>query len=696
MNNLVKYGCFILVLICCTRIARAQAPARVYIKIVLNEVRPGESFEFLCNNEEVLRVTQANTPVSSGMRYVAGSNFVIRQSGGPRSCRIINGSGILGSKDTVIQIDSRESQSYRVGVSYATSLYSNQEKFEFTLNGGPKIELNANNPVVYFPQRLASGERYSIAQVSGPRPCNFSSYNEGTVQDQDVLVPANCGHPPLTILKINITGVAQGEQFSFSDNYRRSLTVPFSVSKSIGGFPRGDRYVITQTGGPRPCKLTNNEGIVPDSSITIQCDCSKPLQPPPVPVNKIDLITRSSDNKNFYTYYETWVPVVAGENENEGRYVAFTMYGKGADGSSGNYRQIYWRDRKEGITKLVSKTDAGEEADGNCFVPSISADGQSIVFESYAKNLSGGDANGLRDVFLWQRSTGKVTLISRSGAGVTGNGESYEPAISGDGNTIAYTSNASNIVTLEPVYTTPNIYVHDIRSGSTIFITKDFETGKAAGGYSPTISDDGTKVAFCAWTGRLVNADKNNLWDIFLWQRGQSGLKRISVPSVGAERDQGTESSSRVVYPNISGDGSSIVFATTSTTLTGGDTNGMQDVFLYNTNTGKIKKISSLNNTIEGDGDSPIGQGERIGISYNGKWVTYNTNASNFGTPKGNIVVQNTETGKIIPVTSITIGSTARPMLSRQGYYVVAGCSEQYDKRYPSSGLFAFYVNLTN
>ena len=102
------------------------------------------------------------------------------------------------------------------------------------------------------------------------------------------------------------------------------------------------------------------------------------------------------------------------------------------------------------------------------------------------------------------------------------------------------------------------------------------------------------------------------------------------------------------------------------------------------------------NGITEGDGDSPVGQGERIGISYDGTWISYNTNAANMGVPKGNIVKQNTLTGEIIPVTSLTIGSTARPMISTEGRYVIAGCSEAYDKRFGTSGIFVFFTPDSN
>lgn len=596
------------------------------------------------------------------------------------------------------QVMAQQQAQYKIGVAYASSLFSNMERFEFTLNGGEKIVLNAANPVVYFNQKLNPGQTYQVNQVYGPRTCNFFGQSAGTITNQDVVITASCGTPPLTIYKANYRGIESGESFTFTDNYRRTHTVPISAANmNLGGFPVGDTFSFRQLAGPRPCIITPSALTVTASSITVDCDCRKKTggtPPPAPPANKYDLVTRSSDNKTFNTYYESGDPVIGGKGEDEGRYTAFMMYGKGIDGSTGNYRQVFWRDRKSGVTKLVSRNAAGEEGNGNSSSPSISADGRYVVFETAATNLSTGDVNTyLRDVYLWDQQTGRLTLVSRSTTGQTGNGESYEPVISGDGSTVAYTSNASDIVTLQPVFNTPNIYVYNVSSGSTTFITKDFETGKAGSGYAPSISDDGTKIAFCSYSYRLVKDDNNNLWDIFLWQKGMPGLKRISMTAGGGERTQGEESSSRVVWPSISGNGEFIAFATTSTNIVDGDKNGMQDIFLCNTGTGSIKRVSTAENGEEGNDHSPAGQGERVGISYNGSWIAYHTSASNLGVPKGNIILQNTETGKIIPVTSLTAGSTGRPMLSRYGNYVVAGCSEEYDKRYSSSGIFTIFTN---
>ncbi len=593
---------------------------------------------------------------------------------------------------------SQSTQQYRVGVAYASSLWSKIERFEFRMNDQVLVLDSNTGPVAYFPQKLNTGQTYTISQTAGPRPCNLMSDKTGTIGNQDVLVSADCGMLSLTIVKMNITGVETGETFKFSDGYGRTFSLPFNTLANLGGFPVGDPWSIKQIAGPRPCKITLNSSVVPPSSGTpyiIQCDCKKMLPPNPPPKIKYDLVSRSTDNKATATYYETATPVIGGMSDaaggNEGRYVAFVSYVKGIDGSLGKYRQIFWRDRSTGVTKLISRNTTGEEANGDCHAPSISADGETVAFESYASNLSASDNNGARDIYVWKQATAKVQLVSKTPSGEASNSESMEPAVSGDGNVIAFSSNASNIS--ESSKGGVNVFVHDIITGATQLLSTDYETGKGAGGSVPSISEDGTRIAFCSASNRLIKNDNNNLWDIFLWQKGAPGLKRISVTSTGGERNQGTESASRVVAPAISGDGKMIAYSTTATNVVADDMNGMQDVFLYNIETGSVKRVSTGKNGEEGNGDSPIDQGIRIGISYNGSWVSFNTNATNLAVPKGNILIKHTATDTIIPVTTVATASTARPMLSRFGNFVIAGTSEKYDKRYPSSGIFTFYTN---
>jgi Tol biopolymer transport system component len=120
----------------------------------------------------------------------------------------------------------------------------------------------------------------------------------------------------------------------------------------------------------------------------------------------------------------------------------------------------------------------------------------------------------------------------------------------------------------------------------------DPKTKKGVGGSNPSISDDGSKVAFYSFASTLVPNDKNDLWDIFLYDSQNPKLKRLSVTASGAEREQGTESASRVIAPSISGNGNFVAFATTAGNMVAEDTNKQQDVFVVNTTSGAVKRVS--------------------------------------------------------------------------------------------------------
>ncbi len=67
----------------------------------------------------------------------------------------------------------------------------------------------------------------------------------------------------------------------------------------------------------------------------------------------------------------------------------------------------------------VSRSKATAQANAESSNPTITGAGEFILFDSIATNLkeSSGikdDANGVRDMFLWNRPTGNVSLESRS------------------------------------------------------------------------------------------------------------------------------------------------------------------------------------------------------------------------------------------------------------------------------------------
>ncbi len=57
------------------------------------------------------------------------------------------------------------------------------------------------------------------------------------------------------------------------------------------------------------------------------------------------------------------------------------------------------------------------------------------------------DTNGTLDIFVHDRQTGSTSRVSLDSAGVEGNAESFQAAISADGLFVAFQSLASNLVT---------------------------------------------------------------------------------------------------------------------------------------------------------------------------------------------------------------------------------------------------------
>ena len=116
------------------------------------------------------------------------------------------------------------------------------------------------------------------------------------------------------------------------------------------------------------------------------------------------------------------------------------------------------------VTRGVSTGSMPQAVGGDSAMPSISREGRWVTFESAATNLVADDLNGARDVFLVDRLTNDIRLISRGPGGVVGNAASYAAAISGNGAVVAFVSEASNLV---PGSAGSGVYLYDRATSQT-------------------------------------------------------------------------------------------------------------------------------------------------------------------------------------------------------------------------------------
>jgi hypothetical protein len=69
-----------------------------------------------------------------------------------------------------------------------------------------------------------------------------------------------------------------------------------------------------------------------------------------------------------------------------------------------------------------------------------------VAFDSTATNLVAGDTNGCADTFVHDRQTGATKRVSVSTGGAEANNDSWYASISGDGQSVAFQSLATNLV----------------------------------------------------------------------------------------------------------------------------------------------------------------------------------------------------------------------------------------------------------
>jgi len=260
-----------------------------------------------------------------------------------------------------------------------------------------------------------------------------------------------------------------------------------------------------------------------------------------------------------------------------GEFVAFTSPATNLVPSDANGKKdVFLRELRSGVTTRVSVNSVGAEANGDSANPSISADGRFVAFDSTATDLVSGDSNGLQDVFIHDRQTGQTTRVSvdSTGAEAVG-GNSIEPSISADGRVVAFLSNATNLVSNDNNAKT-DVFVHDRATGQTTRANLGPANVEANNfSSSPAISADGHVVAFVSDADNLVSGgDLNGVKDVFVHDLVAGKTKRVSTGPEGVEGNGDSR------FPSLSANGSAVAFQSFATNLVPGDTNAVEDVFV--------------------------------------------------------------------------------------------------------------------
>lgn len=269
---------------------------------------------------------------------------------------------------------------------------------------------------------------------------------------------------------------------------------------------------------------------------------------------------------------------------------------------SGRYGDVFLRDTQSGAIRVVSKGVDGSEADNRNSLHGASADGTTLLIASAARNLTDEPGNGVSQLYLYDVPGETFTPISRS--------------VSGD---------------------SPWRHIN--------------------WGY---LSTDGTSVVFGADAGNLVQDDRNDTADVFMYSQANGTTRRINLGPNGEEANDYS-----YTY-GVSANGEYVLFYSRATNLTEQPTSGSA-LYLYDANLDEVSLIPTAG--------SVAGFSEAGGISDDGRVIVYTYQIESQGQNYYRIAQYNRDTGETRPVYETIgsvqqTGSSLNPVITENGQYV--------------------------
>lgn len=307
-------------------------------------------------------------------------------------------------------------------------------------------------------------------------------------------------------------------------------------------------------------------------------------------------IDRGGEQAAIITRIDPSLPVEVGNGDSldpdlagSGRFVVFRTSAGNLFGESPGGTQIVRVDRLTGDLELASLSDGGEPADDRWppFKPSTDANGKRVAFLTRASNLVAGDTNDLEDVFVRDLELGQIARISVGNSDEEANGPSDNPVISANGGSVAFQSEASNLVA-DDTNGRRDIFVRDFDSPflERISISSKNQEFDEHSEF-PDINASGRFVVFASsgnlpgGTGPITNDQ--------IWLRDrQAGTTELISATADGEPGNGNSD-----WPKISANGRWIAFRSTASNLDPdfADVQG-SSIYLHDRQSGASKLVS--------------------------------------------------------------------------------------------------------
>jgi hypothetical protein len=409
-----------------------------------------------------------------------------------------------------------------------------------------------------------------------------------------------------------------------TDASGRSSALSGPVTITVDTTPPTERITGLAVNGDDDITLAAQASL----SVTVSGQLSAALQPDEsvvivLPDGQTESVTPAAGATSFSD------TLSAAEATSFGAGGTISAYVTDAAGNTGSSTtQSFTADSLRAITLISADPTDPSQASGTA--PALSADGTTVAFVASSPDAfddalavdDSGAGGGITEGIYVETLASLVPTLAQAFAG--------DPALSGDGTILAYDAPGASF--------TSQIYTENLATGDVTLISQVAGVAGDDSSYDPSISADGSEIAFFSFADNLVpglGAAASN-GQLYVATLSAGTVSDITAITVAADGTPGNGSTNQ---PELSGDGSEVVFASDDTNLlAAGDphTANLNDftdqIYVRALSDNAASGLSAGQMVlVSGNADGTVGNAgsENPQISANGRYVVFISSASN-------------------------------------------------------------------
>lgn len=259
-------------------------------------------------------------------------------------------------------------------------------------------------------------------------------------------------------------------------------------------------------------------------------------------------------------------------------------------------------------TLVLTRVTTSPDRQMDIFVPKISTDGRKIVFESDSDFFGQGIQPFQQEIWLYDTQAMTFTRLTTASHP---NRRSHNPTLTADGTKVTFDSDSDFLGSGIPNEQS-EVWLYDTGTMSLTRITTASHSNRSS--YNASISADGKKIVFSSDSDFLGQGIPDEQVEIWLYDVESKALTRITTASDG-NRDS--------YMSSINADGTKIAITSDSDFLGQGIPDGQEEIWLYNTASMTLTRITTAS--------VPLRDSSTASLSADGTTIAFNSHSDFLG-----------------------------------------------------------------